>query len=370
MPPKSSDNKTYRSFSTTRRKISSLSHSILMSDHFVLFLTVFYFFIIWLIYPHMTYRRNIANLSSNMWPLLTLVIGQMFVLIVGGIDLSQTSIMAVASVMGAMVMTSRLAPAQFDKNPLWNVILSENGGLLAGSSFAVPVAIIIMLIVGVGIGLFNGFAVAKLKMPPFMVTLVSMFFFSGLAIFLTRSENIIHLPKAYIWIGKGAVGFVPFSFFIALTLSAAAYIVLKLTVIGQWFYAVGRNVKTALVSGVPTERVVIIAYMISGFCAALGSILYSARLEMGRPTLGENLLLDIIGAAVIGGISLFGGKGKLLWAVYGVLFFVVLSNSLNKMPLEFYSIDIIKGVVILLAAVLDVARTHFIKSQGPLRAVF
>jgi ribose transport system permease protein len=269
--------------------------------------------------------------------------------------------------MGAMVMTSRLAPAQFEKNPLWNLILSENGGLLAGSSFAVPVAIIIMLSVGIGIGLFNGFAVAKLKMPPFMVTLVSMFFFSGLAIFLTRSENIIHLPKAYIWIGKGAVGFVPFSFFIAFTLSAAAYIVLKLTVIGQWFYAVGRNVKTALVSGVPTERVVIIAYMISGFCAALGSILYSARLEMGRPTLGENLLLDIIGAAVIGGISLFGGKGKLLWGVYGVLFFVVLGNSLNKMPLEFYSIDIIKGSVILLAAVMDVTRTRFIKSQDSLR---
>jgi ribose/xylose/arabinose/galactoside ABC-type transport system permease subunit len=370
MPPKSSDNKTNKNYITARQKVSSLFHGILVSDHFVLFLTVFYFFIIWLIYPHMTGRRNIANLSSNMWPLLTLVIGQMFVLFVGGIDLSQTSIMAVTSVMGAMIMTSRLDPAQFDKNPLWNVVLSENGGLLAGSGFAVPVAIIIMLTVGISIGLFNGVAVAKLKMPPFMVTLVSMFFFSGLAIFLTRSENIIHLPKAYIWIGKGTLGFIPFSFFIAFALSAGAYIFLKLTVIGQWFYAVGRNIKASLISGVPTERVVILAYMISGFCAALGSILYSARLEMGSPILGQNLLLDIIGAAVIGGISLFGGKGKLLWAVYGVLFFVVLSNSLNKMPLEFYSIDIIKGGVILLAAVMDVTRTRFVKDRGSINAGF
>lgn len=368
MPSKSSERKTHRNFVTAGRKISSLCQSMLLSDHFVLFLTVFYFVVIWLIYPHMAGRRNFANLSSNMWPLLTLVIGQMFVLIVGGIDLSQTSVMALTSVMGAMVMTSQLDPAQFDKNPLWNVVLNENGGLLAGSGFAVPVAIIIMLTVGICIGLFNGVAVARLKMPPFMVTLVSMFFFSGLAIFLTRSENIIHLPKAYIWIGKGNLGFVPFSFFIAFALSAGAYIVLKLTVIGQWFYAVGRNVKAALVSGVPTEKVVILAYMFSGFCAALGSILYSARLEMGRPTLGKNLLLDIIGAAVIGGISLFGGKGKLLWAVYGVLFFVVLSNSLNKMPLEFYSIDIIKGGVILLAAVMDVARTRFFKNRSSLRA--
>jgi ribose transport system permease protein len=341
---------------------------ILLSDHFILIITVLYFIVIWLIYPHMAGRRNLANLSSNMWPLLTLVIGQMFVLIVGGIDLSQTSVMAVTSVIGAMLMTNQLDPAQFERNPLWNVILSENGGLLAGNVCAVPAAVITMLIVGTLIGMFNGIAVAGFKMPPFMVTLVSMFFFSGLAISLTRSENIIHLPNAYIWIGKGNLGFVPFSFFIAFVLSAAAYIILKFTVIGKWFYAVGRNVKAALLSGVPAPKVVVLAYMISGFCAAAGSILYSARLEMGRPTLGQNLLLDIIGAAVIGGISLFGGKGKLLWAVYGVLFFVVLGNSLNKMPLEFYSIDIIKGGVILLAAVMDVTRTRLFRNRGLIKA--
>jgi ribose transport system permease protein len=109
--------------------------------------------------------------------------------------------------------------------------------------------------------------------------------------------------------------------------------------------------------------VVVLAYVLSGFCAAVGSILYSARLEAGRPTLGRDLLLDVIGAAVIGGISLFGGKGKVLGAVYGVLFFVVLDNSLNKMPLDFYSIDIIKGCVILMAAVLDALRTRIAANQ-------
>ena len=327
-----------------------------MSDHFVLFLSLLYFFVLWLFIPKITEPRNLANLSSNMWPLLTLVIGQMFVLIVGGIDLSQTSIMAVTSVLGAMVMSGRLDPVLFEKNPLWGVILSENGGALGGSIWALPVGILVMLLTGALIGLLNGLSVAKLKMPPFMVTLVSMFFFSGLAIYLTRSENIMYLPRGFVALGRGAVG----SFCVALVLALLAWFVLSRMVLGRWLYAAGMNIRTALVSGVPTSGVIVLAYVFSGFCAAAGSILYSARLEMGRPTLGDNLLLDIIGAAVIGGISLYGGKGKVIWAVYGVLFFTILANSLNRMNLDFYTVQIVKGCVILIAALLDVTRMRLL----------
>lgn len=335
---------------------------LLLSDHFILFLSLFYFFVLWLFIPRITGTRNLANLSSNMWPLLTLVIGQMFVLIVGGIDLSQTSIMAVTSVLGAMVMSGRLDPRLFEKNALWGTVLSENGGLLGGSAWALPVGISAMLLTGALIGLLNGLSVAKLKMPPFMVTLVSMFFFSGLAIYLTRSENIMYLPEGFIAIGKGSAG----SFFVALVLAVLAWLVLSRMVLGKWLYAVGMNIRTALISGVPTNKVIILAYVFSGFCAATGSILYSARLEMGRPTLGDNLLLDIIGAAVIGGISLYGGKGKVIWAVYGVLFFTILANSLNRMNLDFYTVNIVKGCVILLAALLDVTRVRLLTvAQAP-----
>ncbi|MBE0535724.1 MAG: ABC transporter permease [Phycisphaerae bacterium] len=330
----------------------------LVADHFILVLTAVYFLVMWLIYPHMAGRRNLANLSSNMWPLMILVTGQMFVLLVGGIDLSQTSVMAVTSVIGSMIMTSRLDPAKFEHNPLWGVILSENGGLLAGHAMAVPAAVVLMLAVGAGIGLINGLATAKLRMPPFMVTLVTMSFFSGFAIYLTQSENIMHLPDSFIRIGKGSLGPVPYAMVLALLISLAAWIILNRLVLGRWLYAVGMNLKTAAVSGVPCAGVIVFAYVFSGFCAAAGAILYSARLEAGRPTLGQNLLLDIIGSAVIGGISLFGGKGKLRWAFYGVVFFVVLDNSLNTMPLNYYAVDIIKGAVILMAAVLDVVRNR------------
>lgn len=332
----------------------------LLSENFVLYLSVLYFVVLSMFIPLMASGRNLTNVSSNMWPLFALVVGQMFVLIVGGIDLSQTSIMAFVSVVGAILMTSELDPALFEKNILWGMLLSEKGGLLGGSVLATPVGIIVMLVVGSVVGLVNGVSVAKLKMPPFMVTLVSMMFFSGLAIYATRSENIMHLPASFVAIGRGELGLVPYSFFIALALGAAAHFVLKHTVLGQWFYSVGKNARTSVVSGVPTEKVVILAYAFSGFCAAVASILYSARLEAGRPTLGQNLLLDVIGAAVIGGISLYGGRGKVRWALFGVLFFALLSNSLNMMNLSFFTVQIVKGLIILLAAVMDVTRNRLV----------
>jgi len=341
----------------------------------VLFLTLACFLVLWIFLPRLGSARNLSNLSSNVWPLLMLVIGQMFVLIVGGIDLSQISIMAITSVCGALMMTSKLDPELFAGNPLWGVLISEQGGPLGGSVLAVPVGIAVMLAIGVLIGLANGLAVAKFKMPPFMVTLVSMFFFSGLAIFVTRSENISNLPESFLAIGqsylgrvragRGSVGLVPYSFFAGVALALAAWFVLARTILGRWFYAVGMNRRASVVSGVPTDRVILYAYAISGFCAAMGSVLYSSRLGAGRPTLGENVLLDIIGAAVIGGISLFGGKGKVHWAFYGVLFFVLLDSSLYMMNFRFYTVNIVKGSVILIAALLDVLRNRVRADRTP-----
>jgi ribose/xylose/arabinose/galactoside ABC-type transport system permease subunit len=339
-------------------KASSVARRLLLSENFVLYLSLAYFAVLYLFLPYIASPRNLTNISSNMWPLLALVLGQMFVLILGGIDLSQTSIMALTSVIGGMLMTTRLDPTLFEKCPLWGILLSEQGSPLGGTCLAVPLGIAAMLAVGTLVGLLNGLAVARFRMPAFMVTLVSMMFFSGLAIYLTKSENIMYLPHRYTAIGSGEIGPVPYSFFVVLLLAAAAHLVLQHTVLGRWFFAVGKSIRTSVVSGVPTGRVIVLGYVFSGFCAAVASVLYSARLAGGRPTLGENLLLDVIGAAVIGGISLFGGKGKVRWAFFGVLFFVLLSNSLSMLELRFYTEPVIKGSVILVAALLDVARTR------------
>jgi ribose/xylose/arabinose/galactoside ABC-type transport system permease subunit len=190
-----------------------------------------------------------------------------------------------------------------------------------------------------------------------------MMFFSGLAVYLTKSENIMYLPGGFTMLGSGEIGPVPYSFFVVLVLAGAAHIVLKHTVLGRWFFAVGKSIRTSVVSGVPTKRVIVLGYVFSGFCAAVASVLYSARLECARPTLGQNLLLDVIGAAVIGGISLSGGKGKVLWAFFGVLFFVLLSNALSMLALPFYAEPVVKGAVILLAALMDVTRTRLLARE-------
>lgn len=331
---------------------------LLLSEYFVLYLSIVYFLVLWPFIPRIASPQNLTNIFSNMWPLLAVAIGQTFVLIVAGIDLSQSSIMALVSVIGATIIATQFDPVLFSKSPLWGVMFTQTGGPLAGSLLAVPIAIIVMLVVGALIGMWNGTAVARLKMPPFMVTLVGMMFFSAAAIYLTKSENIMNLPESYLAIGQGQISFIPYSFFIVGALAIAAQWLLSRTVLGRWFYAVGTNVRTATVSGVPVARVITTAYILSGFFAAVGAILYSARLGAGRPTLGSNLLLDVVGATVIGGTSMFGGKGKIMWTVFGVLFFVLLDNSLNLLNLSFFWVQIVKGSVILLAAGLDVARTR------------
>lgn len=331
---------------------------LVRSKHFILYLTVAYFLVLVPFVPRLASPENLGNVFSNFWPLFAVATGQTFVLLVAGIDLSQPSVMATTSVAGAAVMTGGVTVSAFEQSVLWGPVLGPDGGLLAGSIWAVPTALLVMAGIGVLIGVFNGSAVAHFRMPPFMVTLVGMIFFSALAVYLSRSENIANLPSTFVALGKGSLWGVPWPMIIGLVLGGGAYGALNYTIWGRWLFAVGRNRAAARVSGVPVKTVLISAYAFSGFCAAVGAVLYSARLEAGRPTLGDQVLLDIVGATVIGGNSLFGGRASVLWTAFGVLFFTVLANSLNLMNLSFYTVDIIKGAVIVGAAFLDVWRAR------------
>jgi ribose/xylose/arabinose/galactoside ABC-type transport system permease subunit len=135
-------------------------------------------------------------------------------------------------------------------------------------------------------------------------------------------------------------------------------------VFGRQMYSIGTNRRASEISGIPSRSVITRVYMFSGFCAAIAAILYSARLGFGQPSLGGgNLLLDIIGAAVIGGTSLFGGRGSVRGTLFGVAFFVLLLNILNAMRLSPFVIDAVKGGVILTAALLDITRTRLINRE-------
>jgi ribose/xylose/arabinose/galactoside ABC-type transport system permease subunit len=284
--------------------------------------------------PGFASPQNLGNVFSNFLPLLAVSLGQTLVLLTGGIDLSVTAVVALASVAGARVMTS-------------------DGGLLAGSTAA---GVAVMLVVGLAVGLANGLAVARLRMPPFLATLAVMTFASGFAIWATGSRGIAGLPPAFRSLGGNVAGPVPLSLLVVLPLALAAHLVLRRTVAGRWLYAVGGNPAASRVSGVPVDRVLVLAYAACGLCAAIASVLYTARVETGSPVLGQRIFLDVIGGAVIGGTSLFGGRGTVPGTAFGVLFIALVDNSLNLLGLSTFAILMVKGGVILTAAVLDALR--------------
>ena len=336
-----------------------LARRALMSEQFVLILSGVLVLVVLPFVPRIASLGNVSNLLSNFWPLLVIAVGQTFVMILGGIDLSQIAVVAVASVLGAAVMTTGADPTLFEKSVLWGWFLDEGGGLLSGGWWSLPAGLAVMLLAGAAIGAILGAVIANFRIPAFMMTLVGLLFFSAFAVYLTRSENVTNLPEGFGAIAdRGLLGVLSWSAAIAGGLAVAAHVLLSRTVFGRWVYATGMNPQTARISGVPVRRVVFWCYVISGACAAVGAILYSARLDMGRPAFGDNLnlLLDVIGATVIGGTSLFGGRGKILWTVYGVVLFVLLSNALNLLNLSYFTVLMVKGSVILGAAWLDVKR--------------
>ncbi len=322
---------------------------LLLSEYLVLVLTVFYFAVMWTIVPEIASSETLLDVLRAMMPLLVVAIGQTFVLIVAGIDLSAPSIIAMASVVGASVLTG-------------------DGGYASGTGFEVIAGVIAFVAVGTLIGTFNGLCTTRFNMPSFIVTLTTMMFFSGAAIWYTTlhtdASSIGNLPRGFVAIGQGTFfGGLPFSLFVVLVVGGAAHFILSRTVYGRWLYAVGLNPRAAAVSGVPVRRVIFWAFVISGVCAAIASILYTGRLETGTPVLGQRILLDVIGAAVIGGVSLFGGKGKILWTIFGVLFLTVIDKSLQLMGLPIASVFAIKGSIILAAAVIDAVR-HRVLVRG------
>ena len=340
--------------------LKNFSRRLLLSEYFILYLCITLFAILIPFIPVIATPYNLSNLFSNIWPLYAVAIGQTFVLIIAGIDLSQGAIISLTSVIGASLIATNVDPAVFSQSPIWGKLLFEDGAVLSHTPVGVPVALITMLAIGLLIGLINGSIIAYARIPAFMVTLVTQIFFAALAIYFVKSENIINLPKGFTRIGADT-GLLSIPLVVTVLLAVVTQLVLSRTMFGRWLYSIGTNLRAAVVSGVPQRKVIILTYMFSGFCAATASIIYSSRMEMGRPTLGAPFLLDIIGGAVIGGSSLAGGKGKVLWTFFGVLFLSLLVNELSLLNVPFFWIEIVKGSVILVAALIDVTRTRILQ---------
>ncbi|GLK61072.1 MULTISPECIES: ABC transporter permease [Azotobacter] len=262
-----------------------------------------------------------------------LAIGVTQVIITTGIDLSSGSVLALSAMVAAsLAQTSEFGRAVFPALtdlPAWVPVMAGIGvGLLAG--------------------LVNGSLIAATGIPPFIVTLGMMVSARGLARYYTEGQPISMLSDSYTAIGSGAMPVIIF-----LVVAAIFHIALRYTKYGKYTYAIGGNMQAARISGINVKRHLIIVYSIAGLLAGLAGVVASARAATGQAGMGLSYELDAIAAAVIGGTSLAGGMGRITGTVIGALILGVMASGFTFLGVDAYIQDIIKGVIIVVAVVVD-----------------
>lgn len=270
--------------------------------------------------------RNLLNVAEQASLISIVGIGMTAVILMGEIDLSVGSLVALSGVVTA-------------------------GSLTGGMGF--PLSIIIGLGVGVALGLVNGFITVYGEIPSFIVTLGMLSVAKGLTLLYTGGEPIWGFGEAFKIIGGGKISGIPVPVIIAAGLYIIAIIVLNLTQIGRYIYAIGGNQRAVRLAGVKVERLKTAVFGISGFFAAASGIVLASRLASAQPTAGSGWELDAIAAVVLGGTSLYGGEGGVAGTLVGALIFSVINNGMILTGIPTFFQYIVKGGIIILALLLD-----------------
>ncbi|MBC2857340.1 ABC transporter permease [Cetobacterium sp. 2A] len=276
--------------------------------------------------PYFFTTNNLLTIALQTSIIAIIAIGQTFVLITTGIDLSIGSNMALAGIITSMALVSGLPMA---------------------------VAIILGLIAGIISGAINGLLIVLADLPPFVVTLGSMSIVRGLALVITNGIPISGLPKAFRYIGNGKLLGIPFSVLLMIFLTLLFGFILSKTRLGTNIYACGSNLEAARLSGINTKKTLITVYIFSGFLAAVAGIVLASRIASGQPNAGMGYELYAVASSVIGGTSLAGGEGIMTGTLIGALVIGVLRNGLNLMGVSAFLQEILIGVVIILAVFAD-----------------
>ncbi|WP_078435138.1 MULTISPECIES: ABC transporter permease [Bacillaceae] len=272
---------------------------------------------------------NILNVFRQVSINGLIAFGMTFVILTGGIDLSVGAILALTG----MVL-----------------------GLMVASGTPDLIAIPLVLLLGALLGWFNGVLISKVKLQAFIVTLATMTMFSGITMIISDgipAMGITENSPILNFFSQGDILGIPFPMIILLVVFALLLIILQKTVFGRGVYAIGGNEEVARLSSLPTDRIKTSVYIISGVMSALAGVILTSRLSSSQPTAGAGFELDAIAAVVIGGTSLAGGKGRLFGTLIGVLIIGVLNNGLNIIGVSAFYQQFIKGLVILLAVILD-----------------
>jgi len=307
-----------------------LGHEVLRSQELWLFVTLVAMCAVFSVrvpgFLELATFRNVA-LQSAVEGIIA--VGMTLVIISGGIDLS------VGSVLGAAGVTATLMMAR---------------------GVPVAVAVACTLALGALVGCFNGFLVAWVRIPPFIVTLAMLSMARGYAMLLTNSRTVKDYPRSFNWLGSGTVAGLPAPVWLMGAVFAGGYVVLRHTRFGRHVYAVGGNAEAARLAGVPVRRTIVGVYCLLSALAALAGMINAGRLGAGDPTEGKEAELHVIAAVVLGGTSLMGGEGSLLGTLIGAFVIGFLHKGLGLQGVDYFWQLVIIGTVILAAVALNQVR--------------
>lgn len=281
---------------------------------------------------------NLGNVLQHAAPLGIMVVGESFCLLVGYFDLAVESTLVLSCLLGAWLIANHPLASGLQANPY--------------------VGIVAILACGALLGIFQGLLIVKVKANSYITTLALMVLVYGAAISATKGANIFPMPKAYRAIAVSRIASIPTSVILLIAVYVASHLFLTRTPWGRFIYATGGNKAAARASGVDTDRVMIMAFAISGLLAALAGVLISGRLNTVGVGLSTGAIFEIIAAAVIGGVLLTGGKGNILAAFGGVLLMTMVSNVLAILDFPPYTVDAVRGTIILMAALVDTVRSR------------
>ena len=273
---------------------------------------------------------NIITISRMASLLGIVALGETLVILVGGIDLSIGAVIGFGGVFSATLLTDY--------------------------GLSTPVAILITLVFGLMVGLFNGFLTTKVGVTDFIVTLASMTIVHGMIYALQKGNAVYISNESFIVLGQGTVGKISYTTIIMLVLFIICHIILTRTRFGRHVYAVGGNVIAARLSGVRSDRVKIIAYVICSMMASWVGMLVAARMTSGHGASGDGFLFDTITAVILGGVSLAGGIGTLLGTFIGTIIIATLSNGLAMFGIPYYYQDMSKGIILIAAVTVTAYR--------------
>lgn len=282
--------------------------------------------IISVISPRFLSVSNLLNVLTQVSVNAIIAIGMSFVILTGGIDLSVGSILAITGAIAATLVKMG-APA--------------------------PIALLAAMVIGALIGLVNGVLVSRGKIQAFIVTLATMTIFRGITYVYTNGTPISGLGVNFGFIGNKRLAGIPFPVILMIIVFLAGWYILSQTRYGRYVYAIGGNEDSARLSGINTNKIKTLVYVVSGIAAAVSGVIVTSRIGSASPNAGVGFELDAIAAVVLGGTSLAGGEGTITGTIIGAMIIGVLNNGLNLMNVSPFYQSIVKGVVILIAVLLD-----------------